>query len=71
MACRCRDHDGNRDVLRKPDGVGFAWEMTEAQADALIAHVQSTHWKEHGQSYWLCYRKGALRTSLKTNKIRV
>jgi hypothetical protein len=35
-----RDHDGNLDVLRLPDGTGFAWELTEAEADAVIAQVQ-------------------------------
>jgi hypothetical protein len=65
-----RDHDGNLDVLRLADG-RFAWGLTEDQADAVIAHVQSSHRKVHGQSYWkLAYIKGTLRTFLKANNIR-
>jgi hypothetical protein len=66
-----RDHDGNLDVLRIPDGQRFAWELTEAEADAVIAHVQSSHRKVHGQSYWkLRYPKGTLGRFLKANNIR-
>ena len=56
--------------LRMADG-RFAWEIAEDQADAVIAHVQSSHRKVHGQSYWkLAYIKGTLRTFLKANNIR-
>jgi hypothetical protein len=66
-----RDHDGNLDVLRMPGGASFAWELTEAQADAAIAWVQSTHRKVHGQSYWkLSYPGGTLSAFLKANNIR-
>jgi hypothetical protein len=66
-----RDHDGNLDVLRLPDGGRFAWDLTEAQADAAIASVQSAHRKVHGQSYWkLSYPRGTLRAFLKANTIR-
>ena len=65
-----RDHDGNLDVLRMPGGARFAWDLTEAEADAVIAWVQSTHRKAHGQSYWkLSYPKGTLSTFLKANTI--
>jgi hypothetical protein len=65
-----RDHDGNLDILRMPDG-RFAWDLTEAQADAIIAHLQHHHRKPHGQSYWkLTYARGALRAYLKANNIR-
>lgn len=65
-----RDHDGNLDILRMPDG-GFAWELTEAQADAVIAHVQRSHRKAHGQSHWkLTYPQGTLSGFLKANNIR-
>ena len=66
-----RDHDGNLDVLRLPGGVGFAWDLTEEQADAAIAWVQSAHRKPHGQSYWkLSYPTGTLSAFLKANNIR-
>jgi hypothetical protein len=65
-----RDHDGNLDILRMPDG-RFTWELTEAQAEAVIAHVQRSHLKPHGQSYWkLAYPKGTLSAFLKANNIR-
>jgi len=65
-----RDHDGNLDILRMPDG-RFAWELTEAQADAVIAEVQRSHRKVHGQSYWkLAYTKGTLSAFLNANNIR-
>jgi hypothetical protein len=67
-----RDHDGNLDVLRMPDGHSLAWELPEAAADAAIAHVQRDHRKVHGQPYWkLHYPRGALRAFLKANNIRV
>jgi hypothetical protein len=67
-----RDQDGNLDVLRMPDGRSPAWELSEAAADAAIAHVQRDHRKVHGQSYWkLHYPRGALRAFLKANNIRV
>jgi hypothetical protein len=66
-----RDHDGNLDVLRLPGGIGFAWELTEAEADAVIAQVQSDHRKVHGQSYWkMSYPRGTLRAFLRDNAIR-
>ena len=66
-----RDHDGNLDVLRMPDGTGFAWELTEAEADAVIAQVQSDHRKVHGQSYWkMSYARGTLGAFLRANAIR-
>jgi hypothetical protein len=66
-----RDHDGNLDVLRMPDGTRFAWELTETQADAVIAALQSLQRKPHGQSYWrLSYRQGELHAFLKNNNIR-
>jgi hypothetical protein len=66
-----RDHDGNLDVLRMPGGARYAWELTEAEADAVLVWVQSTHRKVHGQSYWkLSYRRGTLGTFLKANTIR-
>ena len=66
-----RDHDDNRDVLRMPGGDRFAWNLSEAVADAVIAHVQREHRKPHGQSYWkLSYPKGALATFLKDSNIR-
>ena len=65
-----RDHDGNLDILRMPDG-RFAWELTEDQVDGVIAHLQSSHRKVHGQSYWkLAYIKGTLRAFLKADSIR-
>lgn len=65
------DHDGNLDVLRVPGGSRFAWDLTEEQADAAIAWVQSAHRKAHGQSYWkLSYPAGALSAFLKANNIR-
>jgi hypothetical protein len=67
-----RDHDGNLDVLRMPDAVSPAWELTEAEADAAIAYVQREHRKVHGQSYWkLSYRQGGLGAFLKANNIRI
>jgi hypothetical protein len=65
-----RDHDGNLDILRMPGG-GFAWELTEAQAEAVIADVKRRQRKTHGQSYWkLAYAEGTLKAFLKTNNIR-
>lgn len=46
-----RDHYGNMNLLRMPDGESLAWELTEAEADAVLARVQSSHRKPHGQSY--------------------
>jgi hypothetical protein len=64
------DQDGNLDILRTPDG-GFAWELTETQADAVIAHIQRSHRKAHGHSYWkLAYLEGTLGAFLEANKIR-
>ena len=66
-----RDHHGNQVMLKTPDGERFAWELTEAEAEAVIAHVQSNHRKLHGQSYWkLSYPKGTLGGFLKTNNIQ-
>src|SRR5262245_44175490 len=66
-----RDHHGNQDMLKMPDGERFAWELTEAEADAVIAYVQSSHRKPHGQSYWkLSYPKGTLGAFLKASNIR-
>jgi len=66
-----RDQDGNLDVLRTADGQSFAWELTEGEADAAIAHVQGRDRKVRGQSYWkLGYPKGALARFLKANNIR-
>jgi hypothetical protein len=66
-----RDHDGNLVVLKMPDGGSFAWDLTEAEADAVIAHVQSSHRKVHGQSYWkLSYPTGTLGAFLKANDVR-
>ena len=65
-----RDQDGNLDILRTPHG-GFAWELAETQADAVIAHIQRSHRKAHGQSYWkLAYLEGTLGAFLEANKIR-
>ena len=67
-----RDQDGNLDVLRMPDGRSPAWELSEAEADDILAYVQREHRKVHGQSYWkLSYHRGTLRTFLKANNIRV
>jgi hypothetical protein len=67
-----RDHDGNLDVLRKLDGSSWAWELSETEADDLIAYVQRDHRKVHGQSYLkLSYPQGALAAFLKANNIRV
>lgn len=66
-----RDHDGNLDLLRMPDG-SLAWELSEAEADEMLAYVQRDHRKVHGQSYWkLSYPQGTLRAFLKANNIRV
>ena len=66
-----RDHDGNLDMLRMPDGERFAWELTEAEADAVMAHAQSSGRKPHGQSYWkLSYPRGTLGAFLRANNIR-
>jgi hypothetical protein len=49
----------------------LAWELTEAEADAVIAHVQGAHRKVHGQSYWkMSYSRGALGAFLNANNIR-
>jgi hypothetical protein len=67
-----RDQDGNLDVLRTADGSSLACDLTEAAAEAAIAHVQRDHRKVHGQSYWkLQYPRGGLRAFLKANNIRV
>jgi len=67
-----RDHDGNLDLLRMPGGERPAWELSEPQADDVLAHVQRDHRKVHGQSYWqLSYPRGGLRVFLKANNIRV
>ena len=67
-----RDQEGKLDVLRMADGSSLAWNLTEAAADAAIAHVQRDHRKVHGQSYWkLHYPRGGLRAFLKANNIRV
>jgi hypothetical protein len=66
-----RDHDGSLDALKMPKGGRFAWEHTEAEADAVIAQVQSSHRKAHRQSYWkLSYPRGRLGAFLKANTIR-
>lgn len=66
-----RDHDGNLDLLRMPAWDLPAWDLTEAEADAVTAHVQRRHRKPHGQSYWkLAYPKGGLSAFLKINNIR-
>jgi hypothetical protein len=66
-----RDHDGNMVVLKVTDGGSFAWELTEAEADSVIARVQRRHRKVHGQSYWkLSYAKGALGAFLEAHGIR-
>ena len=55
-----------------PDGSRPAWELSEVQADSVIAYVQRDHRKVHGQSYWkLSYPQGTLRAFLKANNIRV
>jgi hypothetical protein len=67
-----RDHDGNLDLLRMPDGNRLAWELSERRADDVLAHVQRDHPKVHGRSYWkLSYPQGTLRAFLKANNIRV
>ena len=67
-----RDHDGNLDLLRMQDGIRPAWELSEGEADNVLAHVQRDHRKVHGQSYWkLSYHQGTLRAFLKANNIRV
>jgi hypothetical protein len=43
-----RDQDGNPDVLAMPDGIRPAWELSQAEADAAIPHVQRDHRKVHG-----------------------
>ncbi|HEX6002006.1 MAG TPA: hypothetical protein VFZ16_21820 [Hyphomicrobiaceae bacterium] len=67
-----RDHGGNLDVLKMPDGTAFAWQLSEREADAVLVHVQRDHRKVHGQSYWkMSYPDGTLSTFLKANSIRV
>ena len=67
-----RDQDGNLDLLRMPDGRSLAWELSEVEADEVIAYVQRDHRKVHGQSYWkLRYSHGGLRAFLKANNIRL
>ena len=67
-----RDHDGNLDLLRMPDGGGPAWVLSAAEADNILAYVQRDHRKVHGQSYWkLSYPQGTVRAFLKANNIRV
>jgi hypothetical protein len=34
-----RDHDGNLDLLRMQDGNRPAWELSEGDADNVLAHV--------------------------------
>jgi hypothetical protein len=70
LACGAPRSDGNLDILRMPGG-GFAWELTEAQAEAVIADVKRRQRKAHGQSHWkLAYAEGTLKAFLKTNNIR-
>jgi hypothetical protein len=67
-----RDHGGNLDLLRMPDGSSPAWGLSEAAADHVLAHVQREHRKVHGQSYWkLRYPQGTLGAFLEANNIRV
>jgi hypothetical protein len=47
-----RDHDGNYDVVMRPPGQDYAWNLTECEADAIIAQVLENQLKVHGQSYW-------------------
>jgi hypothetical protein len=43
----------------------------EAEAEAVIAQVQSHHRKVHGQSYWkMSYPRGTLGAFLRANAIR-
>jgi hypothetical protein len=67
-----RDHYGNLDLLRMPDGERPAWELSEALADDVLTYEQRDHRKVHGQSYWkLSYPLGSLGDFLKANNIRV
>ncbi len=67
-----RDHDGNYDLLRMPDGESPAWDLTEAQADAALAHVEGMQRKVHGQSYWkFAYPAGGRTEFLRERGIRV
>jgi hypothetical protein len=55
-----RDHDGNLNLLRMHHGIGFAWDLTIPDADAVIAHVESAH----------RYRRGGLAAFLEADAIR-
>ncbi len=66
-----RDHDGNYDVLKMPDGRSYAWDLDEATAASVIEHVENTQLKIHGQSYWkLSYRRGQRQAFLQARSIR-
>lgn len=68
-----RDHDGNLDVLKKEDGISFAYNLnSEEEAKAIIAHTTRAHTKVHGQEYWpMCYKPGTLKSFLREHRIRV
>lgn len=66
-----RDHDGNYDLLRMPDGTSPACDLTEAEANAAVAHVKGMQRKVHGQSYWtFSYPAGGRAAFMREKRIR-
>lgn len=66
-----RDHAGNYDVVLQPPGKDYAWNLTEQEADRIIANILQNQLKVHGQSYWkLSYAPGQLNAFLREKMIR-
>jgi hypothetical protein len=60
LVCRS-DLNSNLDIVKREDGRTPAWNLTEEDADELIAYLQRNHRKQHGQTYdKMSYPKGTL-----------
>lgn len=66
-----RDHAGNYDVVMQPSGDDYAWNITEHEADRVIAKILDQQLKVHGQSYWkFSYAPGQLNAFLLDKRMR-